>query len=160
MEHSEILVIRRSEIEDLQSVYSIERKCFPPELQYGRQVMRVLITKWGLFYSFTALCESNKKSRIVGFGSFEVDKNLPTLARIVTLEVLPSYQNRGVGKRIMEKLEVKMIDFKVDTVQLQVLISNSTAINFYISLGYKKIKQLNNYYKRGHHAFLMEKKIS
>lgn len=72
--------------------------------------------------------------RTVGCGGIAPYMGSETESILVTVFVLPSYQGRGAGKRIMEALEGDGYFLRADRV---VIHSSITARDFYRKLGYR-----------------------
>ena len=71
--------------------------------------------------------------RIVGSGGVAPYMGSRTESILVTVFVLPEYQGRGVGRRIMETLEGDGYYLRADRVAVH---SSITARDFYLKLGY------------------------
>ena len=67
---------------------------------------------------------------------------------VIILSVLPRYRRGKIGqKMVKEVIERAAKDLTVDFVYLHTPIKNTTAINFYEKLGFKKSEELPDYYK-------------
>ncbi|MCR5342411.1 MAG: GNAT family N-acetyltransferase [Butyrivibrio sp.] len=70
--------------------------------------------------------------------------------------VAPGQQNKGIGKKLLDKIEGQLVDMGFDSVRLDVFSENPFALRLY---------EKNGYEKRGHadwrkgRFYLMEKKI-
>lgn len=71
--------------------------------------------------------------RIAGCGGIAAYMGSRTESILVTVFVLPEYQGRGVGRKIMETLERDEYFLRADRV---VIHSSITARDFYLKLGY------------------------
>ena len=69
-------------------------------------------------------------------------KNPKVLARI---GVLPEYQNRGVGRKILEYIESDIVKIGYDAIYFIVGNANNKAINFYDSMNYNCCGELYIY---------------
>lgn len=56
--------------------------------------------------------------------------------------VLPRYRDRGIGRRLMERLIEQAREADLDTVQLEVITQNERAYHLYQSLGFETIRRL------------------
>lgn len=70
-----------------------------------------------------------------------IDDNIPELA----ISVLPEFRNLSVGTKLMRKLFVLLKDKGYDKLSLSVQKENK-AVNFYIRLGFKIVKQKDEEY--------------
>jgi ribosomal-protein-alanine N-acetyltransferase len=68
-------------------------------------------------------------------------------------------RRRGIGKRIMEKIEKIVKENKGEELSLHVRASNKDAIGFYRSLGFQEIMIFEKVYNDGEDAIYMKKKI-
>ena len=98
-------------------------------------------------YVISTECDDEYKN-----GSWEYDK--PCI--IHRLCVSPEYQNKGIGKQLLAKIEDQLVDMGYDSVRLDVFSQNPFALKLY---------EKNGYVRRGHadwrkgRFYLMEKKI-
>lgn len=74
------------------------------------------------------------KGTIIGFASFA---DLEDAILIVALGVLPKYQGLGVGKRLMEKVELEALRTKKKRLLVSTSNDNLPALLFYQSLGFQ-----------------------
>lgn len=57
--------------------------------------------------------------------------------RVLELVVLKEYRGRGVGKRLMQKMECYLREKKCDVILIEVFAPNQNAHDFYRALGYE-----------------------
>lgn len=99
-------------------------------------------------YSYKTLLEMNNLDNYNIFVYTEDEKVIAYLIvmdgidcfEIMKIAVLPEYRNRGVARKLLEKIKIKDIF-------LEVRQSNEPAINFYLKNGFEKISTRKNYYK-------------
>lgn len=77
------------------------------------------------------LCDGDK---IAGCGGIAAYMGSETESILVTIFVLPEYQGRGAGRKLMEALEGDEYFLRADRV---VIHSSITARDFYLKLGYR-----------------------
>jgi len=90
--------------------------------------------------------------QIVGFGIMhygEMEANLNLLA------VIPQYRRLGIAKLIVQWLERSAMVAGIDVVYLQCRARNTAAQLFYQKLGYRKLRNMPNYYSGKETAVLM-----
>ena len=79
-------------------------------------------------------------------------------AEIRYLSVHPSYQRRGLGKKLIYKILKECKNKKIRRIFLEVSLKNKQALKFYDYFGFKTISIRKKYYKDGSDALLKEKK--
>ena len=66
---------------------------------------------------------------------------------LVSIGVLPSFENKGIGKELLREFEQYAINKKISLVRLQIFKKNKKAAKFYLSNGwFKKEMDLDDYY--------------
>ena len=79
-------------------------------------------------------------------------------AEIRYLSVHPSYQRRGLGKKLIYNVFKKCKNENVKRIFLEVSLKNKNALSFYDYLGFETISIRKKYYKDGSDALIKEKK--
>ena len=84
-------------------------------------------------------------------------------AEIITMAILPKYQNQGIGFLILTELEEILSEISCNKVFLEVASNNLIAIHLYDKLGFKSFGIRKNYYSISENkkvnAILMKKII-
>ena len=84
-------------------------------------------------------------------------------AEIITMAILPKYQNQGIGFLILTELEGILSEMSCNKVFLEVASNNLIAIHLYDKLGFKSFGIRKNYYSVSENkkinAILMKKII-
>ena len=84
-------------------------------------------------------------------------------AEIITMAILPKYQNQGIGFLILKELEGILSKISCNKVFLEVASNNLIAIHLYDKLGFKSFGIRKNYYSVSENkkvnAILMKKII-
>ena len=84
-------------------------------------------------------------------------------AEIITMAILPKYQNQGIGFLILTELEGILSEISCNKVFLEVASNNLIAIHLYDKLGFKSFGIRKNYYSVSENkkvnAILMKKTI-
>jgi len=89
---------------------------------------------------------------IVGFGIMHYGT---TEANLNLLAVLPEYRHKGIGRFLVQWLEKSAMTAGIDVVYLQCRQVNASAQQFYLKLGYRKLRSLPRYYSSNESAVLM-----
>tara|TARA_B100001057_G_C22576252_1_gene843171 strand:- start:379 stop:828 length:450 start_codon:yes stop_codon:yes gene_type:complete len=75
-------------------------------------------------------------------------------AEIITMAVIPKYQNHGIGFLILNELEEILLQSNCTKIFLEVASNNITALHLYKKAGFKKFGTRKNYY-----TILKDKKV-
>ena len=67
-------------------------------------------------------------------------------AEIITMAILPKFQNQGIGFLILKELEEILSEISCNTVFLEVASNNLIALHLYDKLGFKTFGTRKNYY--------------
>lgn len=94
---------------------------------------------------------------IVGYGCLWI---LYEQGQITTFGIRRADQSKGYGKLLLSYLMTLAEDFKVDSITLEVRISNEAAIYLYESIGFRTLTVRKGYYQDNHEdAYLMLKEF-
>lgn len=108
-----------------------------------------LILKWKMFGE----CFVANKDEIMGYCIIYANDCIRKVAYITMIGVRPEYQGNHVGYRLLTRVFEYSIMKGMDAVELEVLISNSKALEFYKSFGFKVVG------KKSIHSYIMRKEI-
>jgi len=134
---------------DLNHVRALEQVCFPQDAWPLIEMIGVLtfpgVQRWKAMAS----------EELVGFVAADVRPH-QNVAWIATISVHPDYRRRGLGDRLMEKVEGLV---KVSAMRLSARASNRAAIALYQKRGYEQIDVWPKFYRGGEDAVVMEKRL-
>lgn len=133
---------------DLEALFDLDGRCFEPGIAYSRaQIRRFLrfATARGL------VAESG--GALAGFALGYLAPR--RVARVLTLDVDPSFRRRGVGKTLLSGLLDRLAADGATETRLEVDVANAGAIAFYEGLGFRRLRRLEDYYAEGRPAFEM-----
>lgn len=102
------------------------------------------------------VCES--KEGIEGFLLGVIERAYE--ARILILAVDERARGKGVGSRLVKLFEERFLHRAIRRINLEVRVTNESAIRLYEKLGFEKRKVLPRYYADGEDAYLMTKLIA
>jgi len=148
------IIIKQATINDLETLYRIERECFTIEA-FSKQHLTHLLETSGAT-SLVALMDNAIAGFIVGLISGH-DKEIN--GRIYTLDVAVKYRRKGVGLRLLDEIERVFVEKGARTCYLEVRKDNTAALELYRKRGYIEVKELKDYYK-GAHGVRLKKKLA
>lgn len=129
-------MIRVSNLEDLASLYNIERDVFPNDpFSMTKESIRYHILRNRLY-----IVEIN--NIIAGYILWLERKKY---FRLYSLAISNDFQNRGLAKKLLEYSFEKLSNDNKDF-SLEVKVSNESAINLYKKYGFEIKKVLKDYY--------------
>ncbi|MDN7025924.1 ribosomal-protein-alanine N-acetyltransferase [Methanoculleus sp. FWC-SCC1] len=143
--------IHKAEPADIPEIADIERKAFPDPWN-EETLVEALATYPGEFFV------ARNNGRIVGFvaGGLE-DTGEEVYGHIMNLAVAPECRGRGVGARLVRRLEQQFALGGAAGVQLEVRVGNTGAQRFYHRMGYQEVFVVACYYANDEDAVVMMK---
>ena len=139
--------IRIAELEDINEIYSIEKKVFNDYWSLDLIKSEIIEKK----YSRVTVLELKKK--IIGY---IFQRKIYNENHIINLAIDIPYQHRGYGKFLLMKILEK--DDNDTNVFLEVKEANLPAVKLYIDLGFEEVDRKERYYSDGSNAIFMLKK--
>jgi [ribosomal protein S18]-alanine N-acetyltransferase len=138
----------------LKEVLKLNLRCFKKGENYNKHTFAYLLTEpKTLSYRV-----ETPTGEIVGFIFVMTDKN--GAGHITTIGVAPEHRRRGLAERLLIHSEEALRRRGVNTVMLEVRVSNIAAQSLYRGIGYSIVQRLINYYNNGEDGFLMVKSLS
>ena len=143
------VTLEDASIKCLTWLYEIEKECFGEEA-FTRNQIAQLITD----YNSISLI-AREEGRIVGFivGTIYPDRKAFN-GHILTVDVSASYRRKGIGKVLLQNIEVIFAKKGVLACVLEVREDNTAALGLYRKLGYKEVGRLTNYYGNANGIYL------
>ena len=156
---------RIASINDLEAIYKIEQLCFDDIDVFEKDIFKFFLYKRGAIFLLAYLPKEKKKETIVGF--IIVHQKAFATYEIVTIDVHPSWQSKGIGTQFLQEIEdiitSKIKDENQSTlsfaIELVVYEKNTKAKTLYEKCGYYYVETLKNYYSRGRNGLKMVKTI-
>jgi len=144
---------RAATMNDFEEVLAIENECFIEP--YSRENLK---------YEFeenpvNKIIVAEDDGRVVGFIDYLITFNSATIMQIA---VTKEYRGIGIATQLLSEMEKsfpKDLDEIVETVTLEVRVSNQPAVNLYTKNGYKIVVVKSHYYKDGENAIYMVKRL-
>lgn len=133
-------MLRQAVKEDIADIAKIEKACFAEA--WSEQMLEDSFLHGCRFI----VCEANNK--IVGYGG------LYNTGDITNIAVLSEYRGQGLGNEIVCGLLDLAKEENLQTLFLEVRVSNVVAIKLYEKFGFKQIDTRKKYYKDGEDALI------
>jgi ribosomal-protein-alanine N-acetyltransferase len=146
-------IFRSAGPEDLPDLWRVDRLCFEPGIAYSQRELRRFLAIPGA-ESVLARADGELSGFAIGY------PDSPDLARVVTIDVSPSFRRRGLGQKLLDALLVRLAASGATRALLEVDVRNVGAIAFYRKLRFAKSGRLSSYYGRGLDAFEMSRNIA
>lgn len=129
------IAIRPMTLDDIAQVYAIELSAypFPWTEQILRDCLRVGYSCWVVELDDT----------LVGYVIYSMAAGE---AHILNLCVDPMYQRRGLGQQVLQHVIEQLRQQPIDTLFLEVRVSNTPAQQLYEKLGFNEIGRRKQYY--------------
>jgi len=144
------MLLRSYRPSDLETLYQIDRACFPPAVSYSRQELSEFITD-----QKSETWVADEDGKIVGF--LVADRRRALVIHIITIDVVAEWRRRGVGTLLMDAAESAARGQGSRLVYLETSAQNVPAQRFYLQRGYEKYKVISRYYGNGDAAWVMVK---
>ncbi len=144
---------RLARMSDFEDVLKLENECFIEP--YSRK---------DLLYEFeenpvNKIIVVENDGKVIGFIDYLITFNSATIMQIA---VSKEFRNLGIGTRLLMEMEEsfpKDINEIVESVTLEVRVSNQPAVKLYTKNGYQIVVVKRNYYKDGENAIYMVKRL-
>ena len=138
---------------DFDAVQEIENECFKEP--YSTQELK---------YEFeenpvNKIIVAEKDGQVIGFIDFLVTFNSATIMQIA---VTKKYRGLGIATQLLGEMEHNFpedLEDLVESITLEVRVSNQAAVNLYTKNGYKIVVVKSHYYKDGENAIYMVKRL-
>ncbi len=137
----------------LKEVLKLNLRCFKAGENYTKYTFSYLLNEpKTLSYRIVTPSE-----QIVAF--VFVMTNTDGTGHITTIGVAPEHRRRGLANKLLRHTEEALQKRNINTVMLEVRVSNLPAQNLYREFGYATVQRLVGYYNNGEDGFLMVKSL-
>jgi ribosomal protein S18 acetylase RimI-like enzyme len=130
----------------IQALFEIEQRCFPGTSSYSKQQLKHLI----LHANSTCLVES--QGGLIRAFLIVTYRRGSLTGHVETIDVDPTFQNQGIGLKLLKAAETDMMQRGMHWSQLELSEGNKTALELYRKAGYKFKEKIEGYYKYEHHG--------
>jgi [ribosomal protein S18]-alanine N-acetyltransferase len=170
--------LRNFQPEDFDALWRIDQDCFPPDISYSRQELKLYLRRSGAFTLVAtegeALDGSNGKNegaRHGGLSSAATSGSSPVAGfivaeagprrsgHIITIDVVAAARRSGVGSLLLDAAEDRLRAAGCHSVALETAVDNISALSFYKRHGYSVIRTFPRYYSNGVDALVLQKEF-
>lgn len=143
-------MIRKIKIEDAEAIQRICNISLGYSVSVEIVMRQIQKLSKDVNHHYIYVYEDEKLQKVVGFVHAEVYESLYSYAglNILGLAVLPEFQGKGIGKKLMHHLEVNAKNDSVSFVRLNSADYRVEAHKFYESIGYVCDKTQKRFIKR------------
>ena len=163
--------LREFRREDFDTLWSIDRQCFPPGISYSQPELKAYMRRRG---SFTVVAESALPNgavttrsaqapaipSTVTLGFIVAEAGNRGIGHIITIDVVPSARRFGIGSHLLGSAEARLRTAGCHAVILEVAVNNQAALSFYKGHHYDVLKTVPHYYSDGVDAFVLGKRLT
>jgi ribosomal-protein-alanine N-acetyltransferase len=139
---------------NLEEILKLNLRCFKAGENYTKYTFSYLLNEPNCL-SYRAITPGEQ---MVGFVFVIADKD--GTGHITTIGVAPEHRRRGLANKLLRHAEEALQKRSVNTIMLEVRVSNVAAQNLYRRFGYAVVQRLEKYYNNGEDGFLMVKSLS
>lgn len=136
--------IKEATLDDIDFLLKVENECFPDPWNFDMLESEVLAphATYSIFYV---------DQTAVGYYSF---LHIFDEAHIMNVAILPDYQGKGYGNKMMDLLLNQTLELSLPHITLEVRRGNDKAISLYKKFGFKLAGVRPRYYMDGEDALI------
>lgn len=138
---------------NLEEILKLNLRCFKAGENYTKYTFSYLLNEPNCL-SYRAVTPNDE---MVGFVFVIADEN--GAGHITTIGVAPEHRRRGLAHKLLKHAENALQTRGVNTIMLEVRVSNIAAQNLYREFNYTIAQRLLKYYNNGEDGFLMVKSL-
>ena len=149
-------IIRQAELSDINEIMKINKICLPEN--YSFDFFYRILSDFGY-----ACVVGEMEGETIGYVLSRIERPFTSFlgvqsakGHVISIAIIPKYRRKGLGFKIMKYGLKKLIDHDVETIYLEVRVSNVAAVEMYRKLGFYIKKEFKEYYRDGESAFVME----
>jgi [ribosomal protein S18]-alanine N-acetyltransferase len=139
--------IREATVQDIPSIYAIEKTTFIDPWTIDHFTYELLDNPFASFYV------AEEQNVIIGYIDFWKTFEI---GQINNLAVVPPLRGKGIGKILIQEAIKYLSESGCTHITLEVRVSNTVAINLYHALGFVTLLTKPKYYQNGEDAYFMQ----
>lgn len=144
--------LRDAEVDDLETLWRIDQKCFADGIAYSKPELRFFMRRRG---SFTLVGIDEGSREITGF----IVAHGGAVGHIITIDVIAAARRAGLGSQLLLAAEERLRLAGSRAVSLESAVDNLSALKFYERHGYTVGETRPGYYSDGVDALVLNKKL-
>ncbi|WFF42515.1 N-acetyltransferase [Salinicola endophyticus] len=146
--------LRPGRATDRDALFRLEERCFEGD-RFSRRQLAHLLTRANAL-SLLAVSESEQ---VIGYGTLLFRRN-SRMARLYSFCVDPEARGSGLGRELLEALEVAARERECTRLVLEVRADNRVAMGLYRRMGFMAHHWIDDYYADGCAAWRMDKDLA
>ena len=136
--------VSRATADHIQALFEIEQRCFPGTISYSKQQLRHLTLH------ANSTCLMDRQGDLIRAFLIVTYRQGSLTGHIETIDVDPTFQNQGIGLKLLRAAETDMRQRGMHWSQLELSEGNKAALELYKKAGYKFKEKIEGYYKYEH----------
>lgn len=147
--------------DDFKRLLEIDQVCFREGIAYTGDELHYFLNMASAT-TLVAINDAGDPNKILGFiiaDRFRQRRATHMMGRIITIDVAPARQHRGVGTLLLTGAESRLRESGCDYISLETAVDNDPALRFYKKHGYSVLRVLPRYYLDSIDGLLMGKKL-
>jgi ribosomal-protein-alanine acetyltransferase len=146
------LVFRLAVPNDLAALLELEQQCFTSDRLNSRNF------RWMINRAHGQLIVAECADQLLGYALVLFHRGT-SLARLYSIAISVQARGAGLGKQLLERIEVCARERECTCLRLEVRTDNPTAIALYERNGYQRFAFIRDYYEDHVDALRLEKRI-
>jgi ribosomal-protein-alanine N-acetyltransferase len=134
-------------------VMRLNLRCFKNGENYTKHTFTYLLSDPNTL-SYRVITETGE---MVGFIFLMMNEN--GAGHLTTIGIAPEHRRRGLAQKLLTHAEKALKERDINTIMLEVRVSNVGAQSLYRKFGYSTVQRVTNYYNNGEDCFLMMKPL-
>ncbi|MFJ4248433.1 ribosomal-protein-alanine acetyltransferase [Pseudomonas helmanticensis] len=145
-------VFRLAVVEDLPALLALEMQCFTTDRLTSRSF------QWMITRANGQLLVAESSGQLLGYALVLFHRGT-SLARLYSIAIAAESRGSGLGKQLLQRIEVVALEHDCAYLRLEVRTDNPAAIALYERNGYRRFAVIHDYYEDHADALRLEKRI-